>query len=68
MFLVSGFYKILKLYYNCDIGEGCLFFYFVYGVLLLEVLIDIFIGEYIVDCVDIFYDVGDSFNFVIDKG
>lgn len=45
-----------------------MFFYFVYGVLMSEVFVDIFIGEYMVDKVNVFYDVGNSFNFVIDIG
>lgn len=66
--LVIGFYFIFKIYYDCDIYCGYLFYYFGYGVVVFEVIIDIFIGEYCVLCIDIFYDVGELFNFVIDLG
>lgn len=39
-----------------------------FGGVCVEVIIDIMIGEMIVDWVDFFYDVGYFFNFVIDIG
>lgn len=66
--LVMGFYKILDFSWDCKIGLGCLFFYFVYGVVISEVVIDILIGENCILCVDILYDVGKFLNFVLDIG
>lgn len=63
-----GFYCMLKIFYDCEQVCGWFFYYFVYGVVCLEVVVDIFIGEYCMLCIDILYDVGDLLNLVIDIG
>lgn len=45
-----------------------MFYYFVYGVVVIEVVIDILIGENCILCVDFLYDVGSFLNFVLDIG
>lgn len=66
--LVVGFYKMLKIYWNWEIGCGWFFYYYVYGVVCVEVLVDMLIGEYVIECVDVLYDVGWLLNLVLDKG
>lgn len=64
----DGFYVMLKLYWDQLKLQGWLFYYYLYGVVVLEVVIDMLMGEMCMLCVDVLYDVGVLLNLVFDIG
>lgn len=63
-----GYYKIPKIYFDPEQGQGRAFLYFTQGACCSEVLIDRFTGEVKVVRADILMDLGRSLNEAIDRG
>jgi xanthine dehydrogenase/oxidase len=64
----NGFYKTPDLDYNWETNTGNLFSYFVSGVAMTIVELDLFTGDHTILRSDIFMDIGKSINFSIDIG
>ncbi|NOY25352.1 MAG: xanthine dehydrogenase molybdopterin binding subunit [Oligoflexia bacterium] len=64
----TGYYATPNIHYDRDAGRGEPFFYFAYGVALVEVELHGLTGEHRVRRVDILHDVGDSLVPSIDLG
>lgn len=64
----TGFYRTPKIFYDRDQARGRPFYYYAYGVVCVEVLVDTLTGEYRMLRGDILHDVGDSLNPAIDIG
>ncbi len=64
----TGFYRTPKLEWDRIRGQGRPFFYFAYGVVCSEVVIDTLSGEYRILRADILHDCGASLNPALDIG
>jgi len=64
----TGFYATPGIAYDRDVGQGTPFFYFAYGIALIEVEVMGLTGEHRLRRVDILHDVGDSLVPSIDRG
>ncbi|MBI9067773.1 MAG: xanthine dehydrogenase molybdopterin binding subunit [Salinivirgaceae bacterium] len=64
----QGFYKTPNLYFNNETQKGRPFHYFVWGISISEVELDILTGRHKILRTDILHDTGHSFNENIDIG
>jgi xanthine dehydrogenase/oxidase len=64
----NGFYRTPDLDYNWETNTGNLFSYFVSGVAMTIVELDLFTGDHTILRSDVFMDIGKSINFSIDIG
>jgi len=64
----TGFYATPGLSWNRDEGRGRPFFYFAYGAVVTEVVVDTLTGENRILRCDILHDVGTSLNPALDIG
>ncbi|RME28320.1 MAG: xanthine dehydrogenase molybdopterin binding subunit [Deltaproteobacteria bacterium] len=64
----TGYYATPGIAYDAAAGQGTPFFYFAYGVAVVEVEVHALTGETRLRRVDILHDVGDSLNPAIDLG
>ncbi|HEY9765751.1 MAG TPA: molybdopterin cofactor-binding domain-containing protein, partial [Chroococcales cyanobacterium] len=63
-----GFYATPGVEFNRDQGKGTPFLYFVFGVAVSEVTVDLLTGRVILDEVNVVHDAGKSLNPAIDLG
>jgi xanthine dehydrogenase large subunit len=64
----TGYYRTPGIAYDRASGTGTPFFYFAYGVSVVEVALNGLTGEHVLRRVDILHDVGDSLVPAIDVG
>lgn len=64
----TGFYKTPKIDWDRPAAKGRPFFYFSYGAVISEVIVDTLTGEYKILRSDILHDVGRSLNPALDIG
>ena len=64
----TGFYATPEIEYDRASHRGRPFYYFAYGAVVSEVVVDTLTGEHKVLAVDILHDVGRSLNPAIDRG
>ena len=64
----TGFYKTPGIYFDRKKAEGRPFYYYVFGMSVSEVLLDILTGHHEIIRTDILHDAGDSINPQIDIG
>lgn len=64
----TGYYATPGIQYSRELGQGTPFFYFAYGVALVEVELCGLTGEHRLRRVDILHDVGDSLVPNVDRG
>ena len=64
----TGFYATPGISYDREKGRGNPFFYFVYGLAISEVELDVFTGNHTLLQTDILHDAGDSINPRLDIG
>ncbi len=64
----KGFYATPDIYFDQTTGKGHPFHYYVFGMAVSEVLLDVLTGEHKLMRTDILHDVGNSLNEGIDRG